>query len=143
MRKVYVSGALTHAPNPGEVKGFYEAIGRLCREKGLEPYVPHLNTDPVKHPQVTPREVYKTDKHHVSTSDLIISYVGLPSIGVGIEIGWAETLDIPVILLFEENERVSRLARGIPNLAAEIRFRDFEHALALLGDILEAKGLWD
>lgn len=132
MRKVYVSGALTEVENPVVVKTFYEAIGSLCEEMGLQAYVPHLNTDPIHNPDVTPRQVFEIDKHKVSTSDLIIAYINSPSVGVGMELAYAETNDIPIILLYERGRRVSRFPRGIPTVVSEIRFNDYEDALVQL-----------
>lgn len=137
MRKVYVSGALTEVENPVVAKTFYEAIGSLCEGMGLQAYVPHLNTDPIHNSDVTPRQVFEIDKHKVSTSDLIIAYIGYPSIGVGMELAYAETNDISIILLYERGRRVSRFPRGIPTVISEIQFNDYEDALAQLKSSLD------
>lgn len=140
MRKVYVSGALTNIPNEDEVKEFYASIGKLCRKKGLTAYVPHLNgTDPKKDPDVSPSEVYNRDKREVRTSDLVIAYVGINSLGVGIELGWAEMMGIPIVLLHEKGEHVSRLPRGLPAVQSLIGFRNYKDALNKLHNFLEEK----
>ncbi len=120
--KTYISGALTDATHPEELKRFYETLGRLCSHLGLAPYVPHLVTDPQTHPEVPPREVFETDKTQVLSSSLVIAYVGQPSLGVGMEIAYAETANIPIILLYEKGKEVSRLARGAPAIVAEITY---------------------
>ncbi|MFN4954771.1 MAG: XRE family transcriptional regulator, partial [Aphanizomenon sp.] len=83
MYKIYVSGALTNVENPIETKALYEKIGLVCEEIGFQAYVPHLHTDPVNNPDITPREVFDKDKHQVSISDLVIAYLGSLSFGVG------------------------------------------------------------
>lgn len=133
---IYISGALTGINNQDSIKNFYEAIGKLCQNIGLQAYVPHLNTDPVKHPYVTPETVFNTDKNQVIKSDLVIAYLGYPSLGVGMELAYAETNNIPVILLYEEQKTISRFPRGIPNKIFEIQFKDYEDALIQLKKIL-------
>lgn len=135
--KVYISGALTGIENPAVIKTFYEAIGLLCEEIGFQAYVPHLNTDPINHPNISPRQVFETDKHQVSTSDLLIAYLGFPAFGVGMELAYAETKGIPVILLYEKSKRVSRFPRGIPTVFSEIEFNDYQDALTQLESALK------
>ncbi len=139
MHKVYVSGALTNVPDLDSLKNLYEAIGDLCRQASIDAYVPHLKTDPVKNPDVTPEEVYRTDKEQVVTSDLVVAYVGIPSLGVGMELAYADTLDIPVVLLYEKGARVSRMARGFPSIIAQIEFDSHNHALSELKTIIQQK----
>lgn len=135
--QVYISGALTGIENSAEIKAFYETIGSVCQEMGFQPYVPHLKTDPIHNPDLSPRQVFETDKHQVSSSDLVIAYLGCPSFGVGMELAYAETNAIPLILLYERDKNISRFPRGIPTLISEIQFSDYEDALAQLRNILE------
>ncbi|MGM3306861.1 XRE family transcriptional regulator [Anabaena sp. WFMT] len=136
MYKVYVSGALTDVENPTETKALYEKIGLVCEEVGLQAYVPHLHTDPVNNPDVTPRQVFDKDKHQVSISDLVIAYLGSLSFGVGMELAYAEKNNIPIILLYETGKRISRFPRGIPTVIAEIQFHEYEDALNQLKNFL-------
>jgi nucleoside 2-deoxyribosyltransferase len=134
---VYISGALTGIKNSVEIKAFYEAIGSLCQQIGFQAYVPHLKTDPTNNPDVSPRQVFETDKLQVSKSDLVIAYLGSPSFGVGMELAYAETNAIPLILLYEQGKNISRFPRGIPTVIYEIQFSSYEDALAQLRIILE------
>jgi len=135
--KLYISGALTGIENSVEIKAFYEAIGSLCQEMGFQVYVPHLTTDPTNNPDVSPRQVFETDKHQVSTSDLVIAYLGIPSFGVGMELAYAQINNIPLILLYEGGKNISRFPRGIPTVISEIEFSSYEDALTQLRSILE------
>ncbi|MBP0018923.1 MAG: XRE family transcriptional regulator [Cyanobacteria bacterium SBLK] len=135
--QVYISGALTGISNPEKVKKFYESIGLLCEERGLKSYIPHLNTDPIKNADITPDRVFKTDKHMVEISDLVVAYLGCPSLGVGMELAYAESKNIPLILLYEKEKNISRFPRGIPTVFAEIKFKNFSDAIAQLNIILE------
>ncbi|MEA5531348.1 XRE family transcriptional regulator [Dolichospermum sp. UHCC 0684] len=136
MYKIYVSGALTDVENPIETKALYEKIGLVCEKVGLQAYVPHLHTDPVNNPDITPREVFDKDKYEVSISDLVIAYLGSLSFGVGMELAYAENNKIPIILLYETGKRISRFPRGIPTVIAEIQFNDYEDALNQLKEVL-------
>ncbi|BAY64957.1 XRE family transcriptional regulator [Calothrix brevissima NIES-22] len=136
MYKVYVSGALTDVINPTACKALYEKIGLLCEEVGFKSYVPHLHTDPVNNPDISPSEVFKQDKYQVSVSDLVIAYLGSLSFGVGMELAYAETNKIPIILLYEQGKRISRFPRGIPTVIAEVKFHNDEDALTQLKNIL-------
>jgi 2'-deoxynucleoside 5'-phosphate N-hydrolase len=136
MYKIYVSGALTDVENPIETKALYEKIGLVCEKVGLQAYVPHLHTDPVNNPDITPREVFDKDKYEVSISDLVIAYLGSLSFGVGMELAYAENSKIPIILLYETGKRISRFPRGIPTVIAEIQFNDHEDALNQLKEVL-------
>ncbi len=136
MYKIYISGALTDVDNPTASKALYEKIGWLCEETGLQAYVPHLHTDPVNNPDISPREVFDKDKYQISISDLVIAYLGSLSFGVGMELAYAETNKIPIILLYETGKRISRFPRGIPTVIAEIQFHDYEDALNQLKNIL-------
>jgi nucleoside 2-deoxyribosyltransferase len=137
IRKVYISGALTGIENPAITKAFYEAVGSLIEEMEFQVYIPHINTDPIHNPDVSPRQVFETDKHQVSASDLVIAYVGYPSLGVGMELAYAEINAIPIILLYERDKEISRFPRGIPTVISEIQFQDYEDALTQLKSVLE------
>ena len=134
---VYISGALTGIANPEATKAFYESIGLLCEKMGFNAYVPHLHTDPVNNPDVTPQQVFETDKKMVSQADLVIVYMGQPSFGVGMEIAYAEMNQIPTILVYEEGKTISRFPRGIPSKIGEVVFKTHEDALQKLREILE------
>ena len=138
-KKVYISGALTGVNRPTSLKEFYESIGKLCEGFNMNPYVPHLNSDPVAHPDLSPKDVYEIDTREVSESDLVIAYVGVPSLGVGSEIEIARENEVPVILLYEKDERISRMIRGNPTIMAEISFTDFDDALQQLRASLEGQ----
>lgn len=135
---VYISGALTNTKRAEELKGFYEALAALCSKLGLEPYVPHLVTDPSMHPNVAPRDVFDTDKNQILRSALVLAYVGEPSLGVGMEIAYAETASVPVIILYEKGKIVSRLVRGTPTIAGEIVYSTKTNALVKLHKLITA-----
>lgn len=132
-KTIYVSGALT---NSGRRK-LYERIGEVISELGYEPYIPHLHTDPVKNPDISPETVYRIDKERVQSSCLVVAYVGLPSFGVGAELEMANEKGIPIILMYELNTKVSRLVRGIPSVKVQISYQSQEVALEYLRENIQ------
>ncbi len=139
----YISGALTNVPdNKREaLKLFYEKLGRMCEKHGLNVYIPHQHSDPVQHPNLTPREVNLIDHECVSSCSLLVAYVGVPSFGVGAEITWANLHQIPIILVVEADQslqrQVSRLIRGFEYVRQEICFTDDADALRQLATYLD------
>lgn len=134
--QVYISGALTGVSKPDALKDFYEAIAEVCEKANMQPYVPHLVSDPTQNPDMTPKEVYKLDRDKVAHSDLVIAYVGVPSLGVGSEIEIARENNVPVILLMEKTAHVSRMVRGNPAVIAGLRFSDYDDGLKQLSGLL-------
>lgn len=133
----YVSGALTNGEDLPRLRRLYENIGLLCQELGMEAYVPHLYTDPEHNADKQPDEVYAIDMKRVSQADILIAYVGLPSLGVGAEIERAHHASTDVLLLREHAATVSRLVRGCPAVIGEVAFSDDDDALVQLRDVLE------
>lgn len=56
-------------------------------------------------PQEGPFEEISRDM--IKTADALIAEVSMPSLGVGIEMGWADTFSLPVIAISEKGSRVS------------------------------------
>ena len=135
-KRVFISGALTGIQKPQSVKAYYERLAQACEDLGWDPYVPHKHSDPIAHPHLSAREVYGIDRYQVRTSNLVIAYAGIPSLGTGQEVQIAEEHGVPVVLLFERGKLVSRMTRGSPNVIAEICFDDIEDCLSQVGTVL-------
>lgn len=133
----YVAGPLTSASSLGMLRTFYDKIGELCRNKGVEAYLPHEYTDPTVTSDIASKEVYRTNVERVANSDLVIAYVGLPSHGVGIEIERACQNRVDVILLYERGTTVSRMVTGSPAIVEHVVFSDLPEALERLTSTLD------
>jgi hypothetical protein len=127
---------LTNAKPEGiDPRELYKGIGHLCRRKGLNPYVPHLHTDPQLHRDIHPTHVYEVDHQKVLDACLVIAYVGQASGGVGMEMEMARANSIPIIVLYEADvpvTNISRMYRGNRAVKAVVRFTDMGDALAKL-----------
>ncbi len=135
---VYISGALSDVPDSirQQYLDFYESIGRMVESIGLTPYVPHQNTDPVRHKDVTPKQVDMIDRTAVTSAMLVVAVVDNPSLGVGVEVEMAYHAHKPVVLLCHGDRiaerRISRLIRGNPGVVHEIIYVNRGDALARL-----------
>ena len=136
--KVYVSGALTITDGKKDLKKIYESIANVCSNFCSNIYVPHLGgTDPAKDPKIDPRNVWKKDHREVASSDLIIAYVGSPSLGVGAELEIARITAADLILWWFKGEKVSRMALGNPAVSYKLEAEDKKDLLSKLKAILK------
>ena len=139
---VYISGALSDVPaqTRDHYLTFYEMLGQVVETAGLVAYVPHQNTDPVRHKDVTPKQVDLIDRTAVMSSILVAAVVDNPSLGVGIEVEMAYHAAKPVVLLCHEDRiaqrRISRLVRGNPAVVHEIVYTTREDALEQFAEFL-------
>ena len=111
--RVYISGALMAAKDLERVKRLYNEIAAICSTNGLDPYLPHNNTDPIKNNTISDKEVFKKDFEELVKSSLVISYIGEPSLGVGAELSICVSNHIPVITITESKRKVSRFLKGM------------------------------
>jgi hypothetical protein len=141
-KTAYIAGALSDMTEEerAKLRAFYVDMAGVCREFGLEPYVPHVYGDPKLLADLTPKQIDRIDRLAVTQAYLVIAYVGVSSTGVGIEIEMAHHSNTPVVILFEkskmEERRISRLVRANPAVVDEIAFDDFGEALQLLRKFL-------
>ncbi|MFH1582949.1 MAG: XRE family transcriptional regulator [Candidatus Falkowbacteria bacterium] len=138
INKIYVAGALTYAND--KLKETYLKIAEICKIICDDIYVPHAQgTDPINHPYITPAEVWRRDERAVSSSNLIIAYVGEPSLGTGGELEIARYNKIDIILWWFKGQKVSRLPRGNPAVIAQIEADNENELYEKLNFILKDK----
>jgi len=112
--RAYVSGALTNLADPAQTRAFYVQIALILRAEGFEPHLPHRSdTDPIEHPEAAPVDVYVRDVRSIATSDLVVAYLGAPSLGVGGELAIAASLAVPIVAVYPPEPAVSRFALGL------------------------------
>jgi nucleoside 2-deoxyribosyltransferase len=131
---VYVSGPLHAARDLAAARRFYELIGSVCNRSGLSAYLPHLQTDPVVHSAAAPSEVFARDYEAMCRAAAIVACIGVPSSGVGAEIGVAYERGIPVIALHRRDEQPSRFVLGLLSAqrAPILRFTDEAECVRML-----------
>ncbi len=135
--RVFFAGALTNLKDYKKTEAFYLRLADAVKDCGHDYFWAFLNgTDPNIERTHTPQYVYDTDTGSLKTSDLMVAYIGEPSTGVGVEIEYANTHNIPVVILYEKDNWTSRMARGCPSVKKEIVFTSEEDACAQLKEYL-------
>ncbi|MBI2573187.1 hypothetical protein HYV86_04980 [Candidatus Woesearchaeota archaeon] len=73
-------------------------------------YLPLRKTLAEKHELILPHQEGKRElnsKQTIKTSDLILAEVTYPSTGMGIELGWADYCNIPIIVFYKKGKNPS------------------------------------
>lgn len=121
--RIFFAGPLTDLKNADKTKAFYKNLALIAQKEGYDFFWAFLNgTDPVANPDVSARDVYYVDTLQLRHSDIVVAYVGEPSTGTGLEIEYARLCNVPVIILYEEGKKISRMLRGCPSVKKEIIF---------------------
>ncbi len=66
--------------------------------------------------KVLPREVYERDVDWIRSADALIAEVSVPSHGVGYEVGYALSQRKPVLCLYQQGRRISKMISGNPDV---------------------------
>jgi nucleoside 2-deoxyribosyltransferase len=86
---------------------------------------------------INPREVYDRDVAWIRGCDTLIAEVSIPSHGVGYEIGFALGEGKPVLCLYQEGRKVSKMITGNPHSNLEIKsYHSIEDAISLAQEFL-------
>ena len=97
MKKIYLS----HSTNFDFKEELYKPLKKL---KEFELILPHEKS-----------EKPKSSKNVIKTCSALIAEVSYPSLGVGIEIGWADSFGIPIIFIFKKGSKISSSLKIISN----------------------------
>jgi nucleoside 2-deoxyribosyltransferase len=97
-----------------EFEPVYQAIVRALTEDGHVVPTAHLAGSDVMALEalVNPQEVYARDVAWIRACDVLIAEVSLPSHGVGYEIAFSLGLGKPVLALYQEARRISKMISG-------------------------------
>jgi 2'-deoxynucleoside 5'-phosphate N-hydrolase len=88
-------------------------------------------------------EIYTRDTAWIKGCDLLLAEVSTPSHGVGYEIGYALSLDKPVLCLHRQGVKVSKMILGNPHRRLTVRtYHSTDEAVRLLREYLAGKG-WE
>lgn len=112
-RKVYISGALTGVPDLAQSRILYSRLAAAAASVGLRAYVPHERSDPEVHVGLSPVEVYRMDLAAIQASDIVVAWLGTPSLGVGAEVALAHGSGKSLVGVMPVGARVSRFILGM------------------------------
>jgi nucleoside 2-deoxyribosyltransferase len=130
--KLFFAGSIRGGGGYGKV---YRRIIALLSSHG-EVISEHLynNETPKKAGEKSDASIHARDTGAIRLADLVFAEVSHPSIGVGYEIGFAESIGIPVIALYHggSEHRLSAMISGNQNIVT-LTYDTFEE----LGSLLE------
>ena len=105
----------------------YEPLRASLALREHELYLPHEDGRNVK------------TKDVIATADVVIAEVSLPSTGQGIELGWADAGNVPIIAVYETGSDYSKSAGYIAKLMSE--YKNTEEMLQIITDFVSEQGL--
>lgn len=120
--KIYFAGSILGGR---ENVHLYKQIIDLLNKYGevLTEHVGDVNYIPVSEKENIPADeyIYARDVKWIKESDVFIADVTIPSIGVGYEIGHAESLDKKILCIYRENsaKKLSFMVSGNKNLTTK------------------------
>lgn len=99
-----------------EFESVYQAIVQALTGQGHVVPTAHLAESGVTAVEavIHPNEVYERDVAWICASDVLIAEVSVPSHGVGYEIGFALGIGKPVLALYQEGRKISKMISGNP-----------------------------
>jgi len=80
----------------------------------------------------------KPSKNIIKSSSAVIAEVSYPSTAVGIEIGWADAFNVPVICLYKKNSKISSSLKIVSKNFVE--YDKIEKILPEIEHILKSRG---
>lgn len=132
--QAYISGALLNAAQLDKSRALYERFAEACREAGWAAYVPHQHADPVRDSHLSNVDVAERDLENVTAADVLVAYVGEPSLGVGAEVAIALRAGKRVLIVAEADRKVSRFLLGLAEMhagqTAVLRYQTVDEAVA-------------
>ena len=128
-KKIYLGGAITHAGDE-QILQWYQNITDTLERIGYEVFLPHRDVHLPKHKDE--QDIHNINMKAVKQANLVIAYVGIPSLGVGMVLQAAQDKNIPTILLAEDNSTLSEMILYTNNIQTTIHFHDKEDAIAKL-----------
>jgi 2'-deoxynucleoside 5'-phosphate N-hydrolase len=122
-----------------EFESVYQAIVSALIRDGHQVPTAHLAAAGViaLEAVVDPREVYSRDITWICASDVLIAEVSAPSHGVGYEIGFALHSGKPVMALYQQGHKISKMISGNPDPKLVVRaYQNPEQAIEQIHEFL-------
>jgi len=109
-----------------EFESVYQVLVRALAEEGHQVLTAHLAGSGVgvSKAVLSPREVYMRDVNWIRASDALIAEISVPSHGVGYEIGFALGSGKPVLALYQQGRKVSKMISGNPDTYLQVQAYD-------------------
>jgi 2'-deoxynucleoside 5'-phosphate N-hydrolase len=122
-----------------EFESVYQSITRALLADGHDIPTAHLADPEVKTLEgiINPAEVYDRDTVWIRACDALVAEVSTPSHGVGFEVGYALSLDKPVLCVYSKGQKVSKMLTGNPHKRLQVKvYQDPEEAIRIIRSFL-------
>jgi nucleoside 2-deoxyribosyltransferase len=113
----------------------YQFLVNILEELGIDVPTAHIAETGIEKidGHEDPRDIYQRDVDWIEESNLLVAEVSTPSHGVGFEIGYALSLEKPVLCLYEQDVVVSKMITGNPHPLLSVKaYRDLTDAEQIL-----------
>lgn len=134
--KIYFACSITGGR---EDEGIYQHLVDALLDDGHEVPTAHIAGSGVEEMdrQEDPADIYQRDVVWITESDLLVAEISTPSHGVGYEIGYALSLDKPVLCLHQQGREISKMISGNPHPKLTLQsYTGPDHAVELLSSFL-------
>ena len=136
MKKIYFAGSIRGGRNDRE---FYEKIINYLQNFGevLTEHVGHASITPSGEADMSDQEIYNRDIGWLSSSDVVVADVSMPSLGVGFEIARAVELKKKVLCLYrvQADKKLSAMISGCPDIHVK-KYQTFEEVMQIIDDFV-------
>jgi len=134
MNKIYFAGSIRGGRSDLEL--YRKIIGRLqLHGEVLTEHVGNSNLTPLGETGMTDREIYDRDMAWLSSCDLIVAEVSVPSLGVGFEIASAIRMKKKALCLYRvhDGRRLSAMIAGCPDVVLR-EYTDYNDVVRIIDD---------
>ena len=132
--KIYFGGSIKGGRSKAEdykkIVDYLKTIGTVLDEHVADPNLKSSGES------INSVEIYNRDISWINECDVLIAEVTVPSLGVGYEIGYAESLNKRIICLYQNNASISAMIKGNDNIT-HISYDDIDELLIKLSACLK------
>ncbi len=132
--KIYFGGSIKGGRSKAEdykkIVDYLKTIGTVLDEHVADPNLKSFGES------INSVEIYNRDISWINECDVLIAEVTVPSLGVGYEIGYAESLNKRIICLYQNNASISAMIKGNDNIT-HISYDDIDELLIKLSACLK------
>jgi len=122
-----------------EFESVYQTIVAALEQDGHQVPTAHLAESGIGAVEAVldPQAVYSRDVDWIRASDVLIAEVSVPSHGVGYEIGFALGVGKPVLALYQQDRKVSKMISGNPDAHLRVKaYQSSEEAVGMIRGFL-------
>ena len=122
-----------------EFESVYQTIVEALVQDGHQVPTAHLAESGIGAVEAVldPQAVYSRDVDWIRASDVLIAEVSVPSHGVGYEVGFALGIGKPVLALYQQGRKVSKMISGNPDAHLQVKaYQNSEEAVGVIRSFL-------